>query len=193
VLKRAWLVHDETSCDIVMWSFIISSSLVFHATEATLIMAPPKGKEVKKPVEARAKMIWYLLVDHEGKLSFGNLANLAVQLDITVAALKEIIKEKKPNDLHPFDANKLEAWTYKHKDFSSDPSFAKLQEIVGRIKFLKASKNLKCLLSSKQKMSNINFPEDVILLVRVPPPQTADTAGGGNGESFIRLAPTQHV
>ena len=156
-------------------------------------MAPPKGKEVEKPAEPRAKTIWYLLVDHEGKLSFGNLANLAVQPDITVAALKEMIKEKKPNDLRPFDANKLEAWTYKHKDFSPDPTFAKLQEIVGRINFLKASKNLKCLSSSKQKMSNIDFPEDVILLVQVPPPQTADTAGGGAGESFIRLAPTQHV
>jgi hypothetical protein len=43
------------------------------------------------------------------------------------------------------------------------------------------------------EVTNIDLPEDVILLVRVPPPQTTDTAGGGDGESFIRLAPTQHV
>ncbi len=138
-------------------------------------------------------MIWFLFINHKGKLSFGNLTKLVVQANTTVNDLKEMIKEKKPNHLHPFDANKLEAWTYKHKDFSSDPTFEELQEIVSCIKFLKASKNLKCLLSLKQKMTNINFPEDVILLVWVPLLQTADTAASSDGESFIHLAPTQHV
>jgi len=155
-------------------------------------MVPRKGKEAQKPAAAPPKSIWYLLVDHEGKLSFGNFADLVVQPYITVSDLRRMIKEENP-DLDPFKANTLETWTYKHKEFPSDPTFEKLQQIVGRIKFLKASKNLKCLSSSKQKMTNIDFPEDVILLVRVPPPQTADTAGGGDGESFIRLAPTQHV
>jgi len=63
---------------------------------------------------------------------------------------------------------------------------------VGRIDFLKGGKNLKHL-SPGQKMTKIDLPEDGILLVQVPPPQTTDTAGGGDGESFIRLAPTQHV
>ena len=85
-------------------------------------------------------MIWYLLIDHEGKLSFGNLADLVVQPDIMVSALSRMIKEENP-DLSPFDANKLKVWTYKYKDFSLDPMFEKLQEIVGGIKFLKGSKN----------------------------------------------------
>ncbi len=39
-----------------------------------------KGKQAEKPAEAQAqeKVISYLLVDHEGKLSFGNLAELVV-------------------------------------------------------------------------------------------------------------------
>ncbi len=152
-----------------------------------------KGKQAEKLAEAQEKTIPYLLVDHEGKLSFGNLAELVVQADITVGNLMKRIKEEKSNDLRPFDASELEPWTYKHKDFSSDTSFEKLQEIVGRIKFLKASKNLKNLSASRQKMTNIDLPEDAILLVRVPPLRTADTAGGGDGESLIRLAPTQHV
>jgi hypothetical protein len=150
-------------------------------------MVPRKGKEAQKPAAAPPKRIWYLIVDHEGNLSFGNLADLVVQPYITVSDLKRMIKEETP-DLDPFEANTLETWTYKHKDFSSDPTFEKLQQIVGRIKFLEASKNLKCLSSSKQKMTNIDFPEDVILLVRVPLPQTADTAGGGDGEfSYVLL------
>ena len=136
-------------------------------------------------------MIWYLLVDHEGKLSFGDLTSLVVQPDITVADLKATIKEENP-DLGSFDANELEVWTYKHKDFSSDPTFYELEEILGGIKFLKGSKDPKHL-SPKQKVTKIDLAEDVILLVRVPPPQTTDTAGGGYGESFIRLAPIQHV
>ena len=159
--------------------------------DTTLIMAPRGGKG--KQAETRTKTIWFLLVDHEGKLRFGDLTVLDVQADITVAALQRMIKEKKRSHLGPFEADDFEVWTYKHMDLSSDPMFEELEDIVGRIKFLKASKNLKCLSSSKQKMSNIDFPEDVILLVRVPPPQTADTAGGGDGESLIRLAPTQHV
>jgi len=58
-------------------------------------------------------------------------------------------------------------------------------------KFLKASKNLKHL--SLKQVTKIDFPKDVILLVQVLQPQTTDTAGGGDGESFIHLAPTQHV
>ncbi len=154
-----------------------------------------KGKQAEKPAEAQAqeKTIPYLLVDHEGKLSFGNLAELVVQADIKVGDLMRRIKEERPNRLRPFDANDLDPWTYKHKDFSLDTSFGKFQEIVDRINFLKASKNLKNLAVSRQRMTNIDFPEDTILLVRVPPLRTADTAGGGDGESFIRLAPTQHV
>jgi hypothetical protein len=190
-------VRDETSRDIVVWSFIISSSR-FTPPNATLIMPATKGKQAKgkqaeKPAEAQEKTIPYLLVDHEGKLSFGNLAELVAQADIRVCNLMQRIKEEKPNDLRPFDAIQLEPWTYKHTDFSSDTSFEKLQEIVGRIKFLKAGKNLKNLSAARQKMANIDLPEDAILLVRVPPLRTADTAGGGDGESFIRLAPTQHV
>ena len=190
-------VIDETSRDIVMWSFIISPSR-FTPPDATLIMPATrqkqaKGKQAEKPAEAQEKTIPYLLVDHEGKLSFGNIAELVVQADIKVGDLMRRIKEHNSNGLGPFDANDLDPWTYKHKDFSLDTSFGKFQEIVERINFLKASKNLKNLTVSRQRMTNIDFPEDTILLVRSPPPQTADTPGGGEGESFIHLAPTQHV
>jgi len=158
--------------------------------DTTLIMAPRGGKG--KQAETRTKTIWFLLVDHEGKLRFGDLTVLDVQADITVAALQRMIKEKKRSHLGPFEADDFEVWTYKHMDLSSDPMFEELEDIVGRIKFLKASKNPK-RLSPKQKVAKIDPAEDVILLVRVPPPQTTDTAGGGDGESFIRLAPTQHV
>jgi len=64
--------------------FIISSSR-FTPPNATLIMPATKekqakGKQAEKPAEAQAqeKVISYLLVDHEGKLSFGNLAELVV-------------------------------------------------------------------------------------------------------------------
>jgi len=108
--------------------------------------------------------------------------------------LKKRIKEEKSNDLRPFDANTLEVWTYKHKNFSSLSVSKKLQEIVSRINFLKGGKNLK-QLSPGQKITKIDLPEDGILLVRVNSPQTTDPAGGGDGGSFIRLAPTptQHV
>ena len=164
----------------------------FTPPDTTLIMAPRggKGKQAEKPAETRT--IWFLLVDHEGKLRFGDLTNLDVQADITVAALRGMIKEKKRSHLDSFEADDFEVWTYKHKDISSDPSFEELEVIVSPIEFLKASKNPKHL-SLKQKVAKIDPAEDVILLVRVPPMQTTDTAGGGDGESFIRLAPTQHV
>jgi hypothetical protein len=158
-------------------------------------MAPrgsAKGKQAQKPAEAPAKTIWYLLVDHQRQLSFGACAQIAVQANTNVDDLKKRIEEEKPNDLRPFDANKLEVWTYTHKNFSSLSESKKLQEIVGRIDFLKGGKNLKHL-SPGQKVTKIDLPEDGILLVQVPPPQTTDTAGGGDGESFIRLVPTQHV
>jgi len=171
------------------------SSSRFTPPDATLIMAPrgsAKGKQAQKPAEAPAKTIWYLLVDHQRQLSFGACTQIAVQADTNVDDLKKRIKEEKPNDLRPFDANKLEVWTYTHKNFSSLSESKKLQEIVGRIDFLKGGKNLKHR-SPGQKMTKIDLPEDGILLVQAPPPQTTDTAGGGDGESFIRLAPTQHV
>ncbi len=184
------LVCEETSCDIVIWSFIISSSH-FMLLDATLIMAPPKGKQAKKLAETLKKTIWYLLVGHKGKLSFSNLTDLVVQPDITVSALSRIIKEENSN-LGPFHTNKLEVWTYKHKDFSLNSMFEKLQEIVGGIKFLKGSKDLKCL-SPKQKVIEIDLAEDVIFLVQVPPLQKTDTASSSNGESFICLASIQHI
>ena len=108
--------------------------------------------------------------------------------------MRKRIKEDKPNDLRPFDANTLEVWTYKHKNFSPLSLFNKLQKIVSRINFLKGGKNLK-QLSPGQKISKIDLPEDGMLLVRVNPPQTTDAAGGVDGGSFICLAPTptQHV
>jgi hypothetical protein len=192
--SAAWLqlVRDETSRDIVMWSFIISSSR-FTPPDATLIMGPrgsAKGQQAEKLAETpEAKTIWYLLVDHEGRLSFGELTDLDVQADITVSALKRMIKEENPTELGPFKTNDFEVWTYKHKDLSSDPTFEELEEIVGPIKFLKASKNPK-RLSPKQKVTKIDLPEDVILLVRVPPPQTTDTAtasGKGSKCSYVLL------
>jgi hypothetical protein len=180
-----------------MWSFFYYNQFIaFRITPpdtTTLIMAPrgsAKGKQPQNPAEAEAKTIWYLLVDHQRQLRFGELTDLDVQTDITVAALKRMIKEENPTELGPFKAK--EVWTYKHKDFSSDPTFYELEEILGGIKFLKGSKDPK-RLSPKQKVTKIDLAEDVILLVRVPPPQTTDTAGGGYGESFIRLAPIQHV
>jgi hypothetical protein len=157
-------------------------------------MAPKgsaKGKEAPKPAEAPEKTIWYLLVDHEGQLRFGELTDLDVQADITVAALKRMIKEdsENPTELGPFKANQFEVWTYKHKDFSSDPTFEQLEKIVGGIKFLKGSENPKHL-SPKQKVTKIDLSEDVILLVRVPPPQTTDTAtasGKGSECSYVLL------
>jgi hypothetical protein len=187
---RAWLqlVRAETSRDIVMWSFTINQFIEFISPppDATLIMAPrgsAKGKQAEKLAETpEAKTIWYLLVDHEGQLSFGELTDLDVQADITVAALKRMIKDENPTELGPFKTNKIEVWTYKHKDLSSDPTFEELEEILGPIKFLKASKNPK-RLSPKQKVKKIDLPEDVILLVRVPPPQTTDTATAGDKDS----------
>jgi hypothetical protein len=188
----AALVRDETSRDIVMWSFIISSSR-FTPPDATLIMAPrgsAKGKQAEKLAGTpEAKTIWYLLVDHEGQLSFGDCTQIAVQADTNVDDLKATIKENRPNALRPFDAGELEVWTYKHNDISSDPTFEELEEILGPIKFLKASKNPK-RLSPKQKVTKVGLPEDVILLVRVPPPQTTDTAtasGKGSKCSYVLL------
>ena len=185
-------VRDETSRDIVMWSFIISSSR-FTPPDATLIMAPrgsAKGKQAEKPAETPANnTIWYLLVDHEGQLSFGDCTQITVQADTNVDDLKKRIKEENTTELGPFKTNKFELWTYKHKDISSDPTFEELEEIVGPIKFLKASKNPK-RLSPKQKVTKIDLPEDVILLVRVPPPQTTDTAtasGKGSKCSYVLL------
>ena len=175
----------------------LRSSSCFTPPDATLIMAPrgsAKAKEAPKPAEAPAKTIWYLLVDHQRQLSFGTCTQIAVQADTNVDHLRKRIKEDNPNGLRPFDANTLEVWTYKHKNFSPLSLFNKLQKIVSRINFLKGRKNLK-QLSPGQKISKIDLPEDDILLVRVNPPQTTDPAGGVDGGSFICLAPTptQHV
>jgi hypothetical protein len=156
-------------------------------------MAPPKGKQAKgkqaeKPAETPERTIWFLPVDHESQLRFGELTDLVVHADITVAALKRMIKEEKRIHLGPFDASDFEVWKYKHADFSSNPKSEKLQEIVGGIKFLEGSKNPK-RLSPKQKVTEIDLPEDVILLVRVPP-QTTDTAtasGKGSECSYVLL------
>jgi hypothetical protein len=158
---------------------ILPCGVLSRFTPPNATMAPAKGKQAKgkqaeKPVEAQEKTIWYLLIDHVGKLSFGNLTALVVQADITVAALMKRIKEEHP-DLGPFNANKLEPWTYKHKDFSVQSKSAKLKTIIGGIKFSEASRNPNPLLPA-QKVTNINLPKDGILLVRVPPPQITDTA-----------------
>ena len=165
----------------------------FAPPDVTLIMAPLKGKQGKgkqaeKPAEAPVK-IWFLLVDHVGKLPFGNLYDLEVQPDITITALQRVIKEEKRSHLSTFDASDFEVWTYKHKDLSSDPTFNKLEELVGGIKFSNTSENPKHL-SSKQKVTNIDLAEDVIFLVRVLPPQTTDTAtasGKGSECSYVLL------
>jgi hypothetical protein len=149
-----------------------------------------KGKQVETPAETRT--IWFLLVDHEGKLRFGDPTKIAVQADTNVDDLKSRIKEENSTELGTFQIKDFEVWTYKDKELSSDPTSEELEKIVGPIKFLKASKNPK-LLSPRQNVAKIDDADDVILLVRVPPLQTTDTAGGGDGESFIRLAPTQHV
>jgi len=153
----------------------------------TLIM-PSNGIQAKKPAETSAKTIWYLLVDHQRQLRFGELTDLDVQANVTVAALKRMIKEENPTDLGPFEPNKLEVWKYKHADISSSPKSETLQEIVGGIEFLEGSKNPKRLLPV-QKVTNIDLPENGILLVRVPPPQTTDTAtakrrGAGSINTF---------
>jgi len=67
-----------------------------------------------------------------------------------------------------------------------------LQEIAGGIEVSVSSENPQHLLA-RQKVMEIDLTEDGILLVRVPPPQTTDTAGGRGSECFIRPAPTQHV
>jgi hypothetical protein len=165
--------------------------IAFHAARRHLIMAPPKAKRAKKSAEAPEKTVWYLLVDHEGNLRFGHLHKLVVQADTDVADFKNWVKKEKPNELQLFDTNSFEVWTYKHKDFLN-LTFEELEVIVGGIKFLKTSENLKSVSSSKQKMITIDLPEDVIVLVRLPP-QITDTAGGGDGEYFIRLAPAQQT
>ena len=103
--------HVILSCGL---SFIISSSrFVSRRPTPTLIMAPrgsAKEKQAQKPAEAEAKTIWYLLVDHQRQLRFGELTDLDVQADITVAALKRMIKEENPTELGPFKANKFEVW-----------------------------------------------------------------------------------
>jgi len=82
-------------------------------------MAPSrsaKGKQAQKPAEATAKTIWYLLVDHQRQLSISTCSDIAVQANTHVHDLKKSIKEDKLFDLRPFDANKLEVWTYKHRN-----------------------------------------------------------------------------
>jgi hypothetical protein len=144
----------------------------------------PKGKQAKIPAETPAKTIWFLLVDHEGQLSFGDRTQIAVQADTNVDDLKEMIKEKQRDDLGPFEASDLEVWTYKHEDISLKPKLGKLREIVGGIKFLEDSKNPD-LLPPNKNVTEIDLAEDVILLVRVPPPQTTDTAtAGGKGSEY---------
>jgi hypothetical protein len=168
--------------------------IAFHAArhDTTLIMPPrgAKGKQAETPAETRT--IWFLLVDHEGKPRFGDLTRIAVQADAIVDDLKTRLKEENSTELGTFRIKDFEVWTYKHNDLSSDPTSKELEKIVGPIKYLKTGKNPK-LLSSRQKVAKIDPADDVILLVRVPPLQTTDTAGGGDGESFIRLAPTQYV
>ena len=103
--------------------------------------------------------------------------------------MKRMIKEENPTELGPFKANKFGVWTYKPKDFSLNPKSEKLQEIVGGIEFLEGSKNPDHL-SPKQKVTEIDLAEDVMLLVRVPPPQTTDTAtasGKGSEWSYVLL------
>ena len=96
-----------------MVSFIISS---FRRVSRRLTRHPHPGKKSqrkasqKKPAETPAKTIWYLLVDHEGQLSFGDCTQIAVQADTNVDDLKKRIKDNRPNDLHPFDASRLEVW-----------------------------------------------------------------------------------
>ncbi len=176
-----------------MVSFIISS---FHRVSRRLTRRhhphhakKAKGKQAEKPAKTPAKTIWYLLIDHKGQLSFGDCTQIAIQADTNVDDLKKRIKDNRPNDLHPFDASRLEVRTYKHKDFSSNPKSEKLQEIVGGIKFLEGSTNPDHL-SPKQKVTEIDLAEDVILLVQVPPPQTTNTAtasGKGSECSFVLL------
>ena len=179
--------YDDTSRDIAMWSFIISSSR-FTPPNATLIMPPAKekGKKPEKLAEAQEKTIWYLVVDHEGKANFGNLARLVVQANTTVAELGEMIKEKKPNELGGIDSNRLEPWIYKHKDLSQRFSFDKLKEIVGGIKFSETSRNLMHLVP-RDKVTDIDFPNDVILLIQVMTTDTATAGGKGSECSYVFL------
>jgi hypothetical protein len=151
-----------------------------------------KKRRALSPAET-SKNIWYTLVDHQRQLRLKLPDNLVVSVDTDVLDLTKMIKENNEKYLAPFMHSELEVWKYDNKDLSAKSPLHKLQEIVDQIEFSADSANLTCL-SATDTMMEINLPENNVLLVLIPPPQTPDTAGGSGSECLIRLlAPTQLV
>jgi len=145
------------------------------------------------PAETPPKRIWFILVDHQRQLRFGQPSCLVVSADTDVFDLTKMIKETNEKFLAPFMHNELVVWKYDHTDLSTKSPPHKLQQIVNQVEFSGDSANLTCL-SVADTMMEIDLPENRVLLVQVSPPQTPNTAGGSGSECLIRLlAPTQLV
>jgi len=138
------------------------------------------------------RLIYFIIVDHHRQVISRNPTRLPVMNNTTVDDLLEMIKQKRKNILGHLDSGDLEIWKYNHVNFNSTTPIRYLKVIVSGIEFSDESENPE-LLPPGQTMMQINLPQNSVFIVRIPSPQTADTAGGSGGECLIRLAPTQHV
>jgi hypothetical protein len=167
--------------------------LFIASTDAAVVMQVLKKRRAISPAETPPKRIWFILVDHQRQLRFGEASSLVVSADTDVENLTKMIKENNEKYLAPFMHNELVVWKYDHKELSAKSPLRKLQQIVDQVEFSGDSANL-TYLSPVDTMMEIDIPENRVLLVQVPPPQTPDTAGSSGSECLIRLlAPTQLV
>jgi hypothetical protein len=152
-----------------------------------------KKRRAISPAETPPKRIWFLLVDHQRQLKFGTPSSLVVSADTDVENLTVMIKERSAKYLAHFMHSELVVWKYDHKDLSAKSPPHRLQQIVDQVEFSGDNAKLTSL-PVMDTMMEIDLPEDHVLLVQMPPPQTPDTAGGSGSECLIRLlAPTQLV
>jgi hypothetical protein len=144
------------------------------------------------PKEEPDRLIYFIVIDHHNQVISRKSAELAVMNNTTVDNLSEMIKKKKKNLLGHLDSDDLEIWKYNHVNLNMTTSIRDLKVIVSSIEFSDESENPE-LLPPGQTMMQINLPQNGVFIVRIPSPQTANTAGGNGGECLICLAPTQHV
>jgi len=144
------------------------------------------------PREPPDRLIYFIVIDHHNQVISRKSAELAVMNNTTVDNLSEMIKKKRKNLLGHLDSDDLEIWKYDHANFRSKTSIRDLKVIVSNIEFSEESENPEALQGA-QTMTDINLPQNGLLIVGIPPPRTTDIAGGSGGECLIRLAPTQHV
>jgi len=144
---------------------------------ATFIKTPPAAKRRRGKSPDRltpTKTIWFIPVDHQRQLSFGDSTKLDIQAHTDVDDLKEMIKEKKRKYLTPFDPDELDVCGHTNYQRLAQSGREKLRGLVGSIEFSDGRKNPQ-LLSSRQKVMEIDLPEVGILLVQVP---VGDPAAG---------------